>query len=150
MATSATSPFISVVGAEDASTDDSYIVIYADEDEELENSQEMEVTVSAEGGENSAGLTSKQLPLGASCHAGSSVTVEQQPDVLSRVIMKGETSSDNAEAIIAFMSTEDEVVVPTITMQEDTASNIDQVMEIDPAQFSQEVVTCSGTVPEYT
>lgn len=64
--------------------------------------------------------------------------------------MKDETPRDNAEAIIAFMATEDEVVVPTITMQEDSVSNIDQVMEIDPAQFSQEVVTCSGSVPEYT
>lgn len=64
--------------------------------------------------------------------------------------MKEETPNDNAEAIIAFMSTEDEVVVPTITMQEDGSSNIDQVMEIDPTQFSQEVVTCSGTVAEYT
>ncbi|XP_042868211.1 uncharacterized protein LOC122250704 isoform X2 [Penaeus japonicus] len=150
MGTSATAPFISVVGAEDGSADDSYIVIYADEEEELENLQEMQVTVLAEGGENSTGLTSKPLPLGASCHVGGSVTVEQQPDVLSRVIMKDETPRDNAEAIIAFMATEDEVVVPTITMQEDSVSNIDQVMEIDPAQFSQEVVTCSGSVPEYT
>lgn len=53
MGTSATAPFISVVGAEDGSADDSYIVIYADEEEELENLQEMQVTVLAEGGDNS-------------------------------------------------------------------------------------------------
>lgn len=44
-----TAPFISTTQTADASQEDSYIVIYADEDE-LESSKEMQVTILAEDG----------------------------------------------------------------------------------------------------
>lgn len=43
-----TSKFISMKGADDVPPEDSYIVVYADEDEELSDSKEMQVTVLAE------------------------------------------------------------------------------------------------------
>lgn len=49
---SSTAPFISVMGAEDLNSEDSYIVVYADEEEEFDSSKEMQVTVLAEDGSN--------------------------------------------------------------------------------------------------
>ncbi|XP_066964431.1 uncharacterized protein [Macrobrachium rosenbergii] len=43
--TAATSPFISVIGAEDVNSEDTYIVVYADEDKDPKSSKDMQVTV---------------------------------------------------------------------------------------------------------
>lgn len=45
-----TSQFISMKGADDVPPEDSYIVVYAEEDEELSDPKEMQVTVLAEDG----------------------------------------------------------------------------------------------------
>lgn len=45
-----TSQFISMKGADDVPPEDSYIVVCTDEDEELSDSKEMQVTVLAEDG----------------------------------------------------------------------------------------------------
>lgn len=45
-----TSQFISVKGYDDVPTEDSYIIVFANEDEELSDPKEMQVTVLAEDG----------------------------------------------------------------------------------------------------
>ncbi|XP_042217253.1 uncharacterized protein LOC121862909 [Homarus americanus] len=141
-----TTPFISIVGTEDITTEDSYIVIYADEDEELDNSAEMQVTVLAEDGTSSqVGLTSKHIAQTVGC-SEVITSVESTPDILPEVILEDGPSGKRSEAITTLIS---EDVVSSITMQENSDSNITQVMEIDSAHFRL-VTTEDATEPIYT
>ncbi|XP_071532705.1 uncharacterized protein [Panulirus ornatus] len=126
---SSTAPFISVVGAEDLNTEDSYIVIYADEEEERDSSKEMQVTILAENESSQVQMPSKQVPLSSGFNEVNS-SVKPTSSVLSEVIPEEDPSVKRAETITALIPD-----VSPISMQECNDSNITQVMEIDPAHF---------------
>lgn len=126
----ATAPFISLVGADDISGEDSYIVIYADENEDHDNSKEMQVTVLAEdNASNQVAVTSKHDSLSTDC--GEVITSVESSDVLSEVILE-DSSSKRSDSVLTLIPKGE---VSTITMQENDDASITQVMEIDPSHF---------------
>ncbi|XP_068237756.1 uncharacterized protein [Palaemon carinicauda] len=113
--TTATSPFISVIGAEDVNSEDTYIVVYADEDKEVDNPKDMQVTVLVDDAQYSQGhSTSKQLKL--------SLGSSQIKKALSRgntsgVTVKEEDTVGETETLPSLITTEDDTA-PSVQSHE--------------------------------
>ncbi|XP_050718391.1 uncharacterized protein LOC126999693 isoform X2 [Eriocheir sinensis] len=122
-----TAQFITMKGADDVPPEDSYIVVYADEDEELSDPKEMQVTVLAEDDTSSQiGITATSVPTAADC-SEALTAMASRTDVLSEVILEG-SSGRGSDALTALISNS---ISSDITIPEGSDATVSHVMEID-------------------
>lgn len=140
-----TSQFISVKGVDDVPPEDSYIIVFANEDEELSDPKEMQVTVLAEDGISSQiGVTKTNVDKTSDC-SEAITSVDSNADVLSEVILE-DASGRSSDALTSLIANG---ISPSITIPEGSDAAVSQVMEIDDASFRL-VAAADTTVPMYS
>ncbi|KAK8397977.1 hypothetical protein O3P69_003701 [Scylla paramamosain] len=139
-----TSQFISMKGIDDVPTEDSYIIVFANEDEELSDSKEMQVTVLAEDTISSqTGMT--KASIGAPSDSSEAMTsMGSSTNVLSEVILD-DPSSRSSDALTTLIANG---ISPSITIPEGSNASVNQVMEIDDNSFRL-VAAADTTAPLY-
>ncbi|XP_045132286.1 uncharacterized protein LOC123516745 [Portunus trituberculatus] len=140
-----TSQFISMKGVDDVPTEDSYIIVFANEDEELGDFKEMQVTVLAEDTiSNQTGMTKASIGAPSDC-SEAMTSVDSNTNPLSEVILE-DPSNRSSDALTTLIA---DGISPAITIPEGNNASVNQVMEIDDNSFRL-VAAADTTAPLYS